>query len=85
MVGLERKCERQDWRRLEMYGGKVAIRENDTEDGASMTNETGMASTDALRENTAVAELTERMQKKIGTNGDGKSTVATPDGRSRKK
>ena len=28
-----------------------------------MTNETGMASTDALRENTAVAELTERMQK----------------------
>ena len=39
---------------------------------------------DAVREDMAVAEVTERMQK-IGPNGDGKSAVATLDGRSRKK
>ena len=39
---------------------------------------------DAVREDMTVAEVTEE-DGKIGPNGDGKSAVATLDGRSRKK
>ena len=40
---------------------------------------------DVVKQDMAVVEVTEEDVYKIGPNGDGKSAVVTPDGRSRKK
>ena len=70
---------------LDLYGGKVMgiYWEKDAQDGVARKEETGKAKKEVYgcgEEDMAEVEVTE-----IGTTGDGKSAVATPDGKSRKK
>ena len=86
--GLERKHERQDWDSMVTYGGKMMVYwEKDAEVRVARKEEIGKAKNEVYgcSERTWLRLKWRRRIQKIETTGAGKSAVATPNGKSRKK
>ena len=90
--GLERKHERQDWAGLDMYGGNMMSIQLLRGDGCGGWNCPERGNGECLKggfwiqwERTLQCLKWRMRMQNIGPNGDGKSAVESPDGRSRNK